>query len=79
MSTLRERDDIAAVNGPTDAQRQLLSKLATITEMIKQHRATIFMLERERMQVTTKLRLTGYRAPAAELPPLPTSGGHALP
>ena len=32
--------------------------------MIERYRATIFMLERERMQLQTQLRLTGYRPPA---------------
>ena len=63
MTTIRELEDDVATNGPTDEQRDLLTKLASIDEMIKQHRATIFMLERERIQLTTKLRLTGCRAP----------------
>lgn len=63
MSTLRERDDVAATNGPTGKQRELLQKIASMTEMIEQHRATVLLLEGERMQLTTKLRLAGYRLP----------------
>ena len=53
------RDDITLTN----EQRGLLAKLASITEMIEGYKATIFMLERERMQLQTALRLTGYRPP----------------
>ena len=57
------RDENVATNDPTGKQLTLLSKLASIAEMIEQHRATILLLELERMQLTTKLSLTGYRAP----------------
>ena len=50
----------------TDEKRILLAKLTSITEMIEGYKATIFMLERERMQLTTKLRLAGYRPPEPE-------------
>lgn len=52
------------MNALTDEQRTLLSKLASIAEMIEGHKATLFMLEHERMSLQTQLRLTGYRAPA---------------
>ena len=64
MTTLRELD--IAMNGPTGKQRTLLSRLASITEMIEQHRATILLLELERMQIQTRLRLSGYRASAEQ-------------
>lgn len=48
-----------------EEQRVLLARLASITEMIEQHRATIFLLERERMQLQTQVRLSGYQAPTA--------------
>ena len=54
----------SAINAQTDEQRALLANLASVTEMIEGYRATIFMLERERMQLTTNLRLTGYSPPA---------------
>jgi len=50
----------------TDEQRTLLSKLGSITEMIEQHKITVSVLERERMLLTTQLRLSGYRAPAEQ-------------
>lgn len=54
-----------AVATLTDEQGTLLAKLASIAEMIEGHRATIMMLDHERLQLQHKLRLTGYRAPAA--------------
>ncbi len=63
---VRPRDQNEAVSRLTDAHRALLAKLASITEMIEQYRATVHLLERERMRVTTKLRLTGYRAPMGD-------------
>ena len=53
---------------PTDEQRALLAKLASITETIEGYKATIFMLERERMQLQTQLRLAGWTAPKPEVP-----------
>jgi hypothetical protein len=50
------------MSAPTAEQRRLLAKLASVTEMIEGYKATIFMLERERLQLQTRLRLTGYRA-----------------
>ena len=55
--------DHSSLGHATNDQRTLLSKLVSITEMIEQHRATIYMLERERLQLQTKLRLTGWRSP----------------
>ena len=49
-------------------QRELLSKLASIAEMIEGYKATIVMLGRERLQLQTQLRLCGYRAPISEAP-----------
>ena len=56
----------SAINAQPDEQRILLAKLASVTESIEGYKATIFMLERERMQLQTQLRLSGYRAPAAK-------------
>jgi hypothetical protein len=53
----------------TDEQRTLVSKMASITDMIEGHRTTMHMLERERLQLQTRLRLTGWR------PPAPCGGG----
>jgi hypothetical protein len=44
-------------------QRTLLAKLATLAQMIKQHRTTLSMLDREQLQLRTQLRLTGWRRP----------------
>ena len=51
----------------TDEQRTLLTKLASIAEMIEQHKTTIFLLEREQLGLRHRLALTGYRAPAVEV------------
>lgn len=61
--------DHSSLDHLTDDQRSLLAKLASITEMIEGHRATVYMLERERLQLQTRLRLTGWR------PPTPCGGG----
>ena len=58
-----------AVATPTDEQRALLAKLSSVSDMIEGYKATIFMLERERMQLMTKLRLAGYRPPEPEARP----------
>ena len=55
-----------AVGTLADEQRTLLAKLASIAEMIEGHRATVMMLERERMQLQTQLRLAGYTQQAAK-------------
>ena len=52
------------MNRLTDAQREILAKLATITESIEGYRASVAMLEHERLRLQTELRLTGYRPPA---------------
>jgi hypothetical protein len=49
-----------AVGTVTDEQRTLLAKLASIAEMIEGHRATVMMLERERLAQQQRLRLTGW-------------------
>jgi hypothetical protein len=53
-----------AVTAITDEQRTLLAKLASLTEMAEQYRASLYMVEHERLQVQTKLRLAGYSPPA---------------
>lgn len=52
------------MNVQTGTQCELLAKLASVTDSIEGYKATIFMLERERMQLQTLLRLTGYKPPA---------------
>ena len=52
----------------TDEQRTLLAKLASLAEMIEQHRATVSLLERDRLQLQTQLRLNGYRTPMPVAP-----------
>lgn len=56
------------MNTVTPEQRTILEKLASISEMIEGYRATMFMLERERLQLQTQLRLSGYRAPMPVAP-----------
>ena len=58
----------SVIDARTVEQRTLMSKLASITEMIEGYKATIFMLERERMQLQTQLRLEGWTAPKPEVP-----------
>ncbi|MBK6350112.1 MAG: hypothetical protein V9E93_19560 [Steroidobacteraceae bacterium] len=69
-SLSRSPDPPRTADPPTDEQRDLLARLASVAEMIEQHRATIYLLERERVQLQHRLRLTGLRpaAPAADLP-----------
>ena len=69
-SLSRSPDSPRMVDPPTDEQRDLLARLASAAEMIEQHRATIYLLERERMQLQHRLRLTGNR-PAASVADLP--------
>ena len=52
-----------AINAQPDEQRMLLAKLVSLTEMAEQYRASLCMVERERLQVQTQLRLAGYRPP----------------
>ena len=47
----------------TDEQRTLLAKLASLTELAEQYRASLYMVEHERLQVQTQLRLAGYKPP----------------
>jgi hypothetical protein len=49
------------VSTVTPEQREILAKLASIAEMIEQQKSTIAMLVRERMRLTTQLRLSGWR------------------
>jgi hypothetical protein len=50
------------MNALTDEQRTLLTKLASITETIEGHKGSPLMLEPERMQLQTQLRLSVYCA-----------------
>lgn len=52
----------------TDEQYELIAKLRSIGELIDQYRASIAMLEIERLKLRTALRLVGWR------PPLPCGG-----
>jgi DNA-binding XRE family transcriptional regulator len=46
----------------------LLDKLTELSQLIEAHRATLYMLERERMQLQTQLAQSGYRPqPQGEL------------
>ena len=62
--------DHSTVHELPDEQRELLAKLASLSEMVEQHSVTISLLQRERLQLQTRLRLTGYR-PSAQLNPRP--------
>ena len=55
------------MTAPTNEQRELLAKLASVTEMIEQYKTTIYMLERELLGLRHQLALAGYRAPAVEV------------
>lgn len=54
------------MNTLTDEQRTLLSKLASLSEQIEGYRASLFMLERARLQLQTELRRAGYQPPGPE-------------
>ena len=58
----------SANTAQTDEQRALLTKLASLTEMAEQYRASLYMVERERMLLQTQLRLAGWTAPKPEVP-----------
>ena len=49
----------------TGLQRRgdLLDRLTKVCELIEQHRATLSLLERERLLLQTKLRTNGWRMP----------------
>jgi len=47
----------------SNEQRDLLAKLSAVSEQVEGYRATLHMLERERLQLQTRLRLTGWRPP----------------
>ena len=49
---------------------ELLDRLAKLDELIRQHRATLGLLERERLQLQTRLRLAGCQPPV-QLDPRP--------
>ena len=44
---------------PGTRARELLDRLVKLEELIEQHRATLGLLERERLVLQTKLRLAG--------------------
>jgi hypothetical protein len=50
-------------NSLTGEQRGLIEKLRSISALIEQYRASIAMLEIERLKLQTALRLTGWRPP----------------
>lgn len=50
----------------TEEQRTLLAKLRSLSELLEQHRATVAMIELDRLRLQTKLRATGWRAPAPQ-------------
>ena len=57
--------DHSSLDQLTDEQRTLLAKLASTREMIAGYGATIHMLELERLQLQTRLRLAGWRPPTS--------------
>jgi hypothetical protein len=46
----------------THEQRELLSKLRNLAELQEQHRATVGMMELDRLRLQSQLRATGWRA-----------------
>ena len=56
----------SAINALTDEQRALRARLASLTEMAEQYRTSLYMVERERLQVQMQLRLAGYKPQAPE-------------
>jgi hypothetical protein len=49
------------MSGPSREAQALLDKLAELSRLIESHRATLYLLERERMQLQTQLAVTGYK------------------
>jgi hypothetical protein len=47
----------------TDEQRGLVAKLRSLSELPEQHRATVAMLELDRLRLQSELRATGWRPP----------------
>ena len=47
----------------TTEQRELIAKLRSLSELLEQHRATVAMLELDRMRLQSELRSTGWRPP----------------
>ena len=47
----------------TEEQRQLLAKLRSLSDLLEQHRATVAILEMDRLRLQTQLRLTGWQPP----------------
>ena len=52
------------MNALTETQRTLVAKLRSLGELIEQHRATVAMLELDRLKLQTQLRTTGWRPPS---------------
>jgi hypothetical protein len=48
----------------TTQQRELIAKLRSLSKLLEQHRATVAMLELDRLRVQSELRSTGWRPPA---------------
>lgn len=47
----------------TDEQRDLIARLQSLAEMLEQHRATVLMLEMDRLRLQAQLRQSGWRPP----------------
>lgn len=47
----------------TNEQRELIAKLRSLSELLEQHRATVAMLELDRLRLQSELRSTGWRPP----------------
>ena len=52
----------------TSEQRRLLAKLRSLGELLEQHRATVAMIEMDRLRLQSELVSTGWR------PPVPCGG-----
>jgi len=51
----------------TNEQRGLLAKLRSLGELLDQHRATVAMIELDRLRLQSQLRATGWRAPPPQV------------
>lgn len=52
----------------TEHQRDLLAKLVALNEQVEGHKATLYLLELERLKLQAVLIQTGYRVPAEARP-----------
>jgi len=50
----------------THQQRELLSKLRSLGELLEQHRTTVAMIELDRLRLQSQLQATGWRTPMPE-------------